>query len=120
MTNTQQLTIYGIKNCSTVKKALEKLDNLGLVYQFHDYKKLGIDKQTLENWIEKVGIDVVLNKKGTTWKKLTDDQKQQADKEIAIAIELMIENPSMIKRPILVGQGKLIVGFDENLYTQLV
>lgn len=120
MMSEQSFIIYGIKNCSTVKKALDKLDNLGIVYQFHDYKKVGIDKPMLEHWIAEIGIDTVLNKKGTTWRKLTDEQKQQANNDVNVAIDLMIDNPSMIKRPILVGQGKTIVGFDEYLYNQLV
>lgn len=119
MMSEQSFIIYGIKNCSTVKKALDKLDNLGIVYQFHDYKKVGIDKLMLQYWIAEIGIDTVLNKKGTTWRKLTDEQKQQANNDVNVAIDLMIDNPSMIKRPILVGQGKTIVGFDEYLYNQL-
>ena len=114
------LTIYGIKSCSTMKKAFTKLDELGVNYNFHDYKKQGIDKESVHRWVNELGIDKVLNKRGTTWRKLTDEQKQAADANIDTAIDLLIENTSMIKRPIVEGQlaaknnGQLILlcGFD--------
>ena len=98
------ITIYGIKSCSTMKKAFTKLDELGVNYDFHDYKKQGIDKESVQRWIESLGIDKVLNKRGTTWRKLTNEQKQAADANIDTAIDLLIENTSMIKRPIVEGQ----------------
>ena len=115
------ITIYGIKSCSTMKKAFTKLDELGVSYDFHDYKKQGIDKESVQHWIDELGIDKVLNKRGTTWRKLTDEQKQAADANVNNAIDLLIENTSMIKRPIVEGQladkknGQLILlcGFDE-------
>ena len=115
------ITIYGIKSCSTMKKAFTKLDELGVSYDFHDYKKQGIDKDSLQRWVDELGIDKVLNKRGTTWRKLTDEQKQAADANIDTAIDLLIENTSMIKRPIVEGQladknnGQpiLLCGFDE-------
>ena len=115
------ITIYGIKSCSTMKKAFTKLDELGVSYDFHDYKKQGIDKESVQRWIDELGIDKVLNKRGTTWRKLTDEQKQAADANVNNAIDLLIENTSMIKRPIIEGQladkknGQLILlcGFDE-------
>ncbi len=114
------LTIYGIKSCSTMKKAFTKLDELGVSYDFHDYKKQGIDKESVQRWVNELGIDKVLNKRGTTWRKLTDEQKQAADSDVDNAIDLLIENTSMIKRPIVEGQladknnGQLILlcGFD--------
>ena len=114
------LTIYGIKSCSTMKKAFTKLDELGVNYDFHDYKKQGIDKDTIQRWVNELGIDKVLNKRGTTWRKLEDAQKQAADSDVDNAIDLLIENTSMIKRPIVEGQlvdknnGQLILlcGFD--------
>ena len=114
------LTIYGIKSCSTMKKAFTKLDELGVNYNFHDYKKQGIDKESVHRWVNELGIDKVLNKRGTTWRKLTDEQKQAADSDVDNAIDLLIENTSMIKRPIVEGQladknnGQLILlcGFD--------
>ena len=115
------ITIYGIKSCSTMKKAFTKLDELGVSYDFHDYKKQGIDKDSVQRWVNELGIDKVLNKRGTTWRKLTDEQKQAADENVNNAIELLIENTSMIKRPIVEGQLAdknndqpiLLCGFDE-------
>ena len=98
------ITIYGIKSCSTMKKAFTKLDELGVNYDFHDYKKQGIDKDTIQRWVNELGIDKVLNKRGTTWRKLEDAQKQAADSDVDNAIDLLIENTSMIKRPIVEGQ----------------
>ena len=114
------LTIYGIKSCSTMKKAFTKLDELGVNYDFHDYKKQGIDKDTIQRWVNELGIDKVLNKRGTTWRKLEDAQKQAADSDVDNAIDLLIENTSMIKRPIVEGQLAdkiqpiLLCGFDED------
>lgn len=115
------ITIYGIKSCSTMKKAFTKLDELGVNYNFHDYKKQGIDKDSVQRWVDELGIDKVLNKRGTTWRKLTDEQKQAADANIDNAIDLLVTNTSMIKRPIVEGQladknnGQpiLLCGFDE-------
>ena len=98
------LTVYGIKSCSTMKKAFTKLDELGVNYDFHDYKKQGIDKESVQRWVNELGIDKVLNKRGTTWRKLSDEQKQAADSDVDNAIDLLIENTSMIKRPIVEGQ----------------
>lgn len=113
------ITIYGIKSCSTMKKAFTKLDELGVSYEFHDYKKQGIDKETVQRWVNELGIDKVLNKRGTTWRKLDDSQKQAADASLDNAIDLLVENTSMIKRPIVEGERAdknqliLLCGFDE-------
>jgi len=113
------ITIYGIKSCSTMKKAFTKLDELGVSYDFHDYKKQGIDKETVQRWVNELGIDKVLNKRGTTWRKLDDSQKQAADASLDNAIDLLVENTSMIKRPIIEGERAdknqliLLCGFDE-------
>ena len=113
------ITIYGIKSCSTMKKAFTKLDELGVSYDFHDYKKQGIDKETVQRWVDKLGIDKVLNKRGTTWRKLDDSQKQAADASLDNAIDLLVENTSMIKRPIVEGEltdknkNILLCGYDE-------
>ncbi|WP_289048816.1 arsenate reductase [uncultured Psychrobacter sp.] len=119
------LTIYGIKSCSTMKKAFTKLDELGVSYDFHDYKKQGIDKENVQRWVNELGIDKVLNKRGTTWRKLTDEQKQAADSDVDNAIDLLIENTSMIKRPIVEGQLAdkiqpiLLCGFDEDEFDKI-
>ena len=115
------ITIYGIKSCSTMKKAFTKLNDLDVSYDFHDYKKQGIDKDTVQRWVSELGIDKVLNKRGTTWRKLDDSQKQAADANVDNAIDLLVENTSMIKRPIVEGQSAdkdkdqavLLCGFDE-------
>lgn len=111
------LTIYGIKSCDTMKKAVNKLDALGVSYTFHDYKKQNIDKDSIQRWVDNLGVDKVLNKRGTTWRKLSPEQKQAADADVNKAIELLIENTSMIKRPIIEGSYKdkpiLLCGFDE-------
>lgn len=114
------ITVYGIKSCSTMKKAFTKLDELGVSYEFHDYKKQGIDKEAVQRWVNALGVDKVLNKRGTTWRKLDDAQKQAADASVDNAIELLVENTSMIKRPIVEGQladkdqAVLLCGFDET------
>ena len=115
------ITIYGIKSCSTMKKAFTKLDELGVSYDFHDYKKQGLDKESVKRWVDELGINKVLNKRGTTWRKLTDEHKQAVDENVNNAIDLLIENTSMIKRPIVEGQladknnGQpiLLCGFNE-------
>ena len=119
------ITIYGIKSCSTMKKAFTKLDDLGVSYEFHDYKKQGIDKDTVQRWVDELGIDKVLNKRGTTWRKLDDSQKQAADASLDNAIDLLVENTSMIKRPIveseLTDKNKniLLCGYDEAEFDEV-
>ena len=119
------ITIYGIKSCSTMKKAFTKLDELGVSYNFHDYKKQGIDKDSVQRWVNELGIDKVLNKRGTTWRKLEDVQKQAADSDVDQAIDLLIENTSMIKRPIVEGELTdknkpiLLCGFDEAEFDKI-
>ncbi len=119
------ITIYGIKSCSTMKKAFTKLNDLDVSYDFHDYKKQGIDKETVQRWVNELGIDKVLNKRGTTWRKLDDSQKQAADASVDTAIDLLVENTSMIKRPIVEGQladrdqAVLLCGFDESEFNKV-
>jgi arsenate reductase len=110
-------TIYGIKNCDTMKKARAWLDGHKLAYSFHDYKALGIDEPTLEGWARKVGWEVLLNRAGTTFKKLPDADKENITEKKAIA--LMLAQPSMIKRPVLDAKGKLTVGFKLEVYNAL-
>lgn len=113
------ITIYGIKNCSTMKKAFDKLTMLGLEYEFFDYKKQAIDKTTLADWVKRAGIDKVLNSKGTTYRKLSDAQKAQIKQNVDAALDMMVAKPSMIKRPIVVSDNELIIGFDETAFEKL-
>lgn len=114
------ICIYGIKNCATMKKAFDKLDSLGVSYQFFDYKKQLLDKSTLKGWVDNAGIDKILNKKGTTWRKLDDKIKSNCDSDIDFAIDTLINNPSMIKRPIVVANDMLIIGFDEQSFDKII
>jgi len=109
------LTIYGIPNCDTMKKARAWLDSHGVAYDFHDYKKAGIDRQRLEGWSKKVGWETLLNRAGTTFRNLPGNDKQDVDERKAI--DLMLAQPSLIKRPVLdLGGGKLLVGFKPENY----
>ncbi|WP_019671819.1 Spx/MgsR family RNA polymerase-binding regulatory protein [Psychrobacter lutiphocae] len=116
------ITVYGIKACSTMKKAFTKLDEMGVAYEFHDYKQQGVDKDSVQRWVDTLGIAKVLNKRGTTWRKLTDEQKAAADASVDTAIDLLVENTSMIKRPIVEGKYKgkdiLLCGFDDAEFTE--
>jgi len=111
------VTIYGIKNCDTMKRARTWLDDHKVAYNFHDYKVSGIDKPTLEGWTKKVGWEVLLNRAGTTFKKLPDADKDGITEKKAIA--LMLAQPSMIKRPVLEAKGRLTVGFKPEEYKRL-
>jgi Spx/MgsR family transcriptional regulator len=109
------ITIYGIKNCDTMKKARAWLDKHGVEYAFHDYKTAGIERDRLERWAKKAGWETLLNRAGLTFKKLPDKDKQDLTENKAIA--LMLDKPSMIKRPVLdLGSGRLVVGFKPELY----
>ena len=108
-------TIYGIKNCDTMKKARAWLDQHGVSYDFHDYKTAGIERARLEAWINKAGWETLLNKAGTTFRKLPDKDKEGLTEKKAIA--LMLAQPSIIKRPVLeLSGGKLLVGFRPEQY----
>jgi arsenate reductase (glutaredoxin) len=113
------ITIYGIKNCDTMKKARAWLDKHRVAYCFHDYKTAGIEREKLERWCKKVGWETLLNRAGTTFRKLSDRDKAGLDAGKAVA--LMLAQPSMIKRPVVeVGGGKLLVGFTPALYGEAV
>jgi arsenate reductase len=112
------IIIYGIKNCDTMKKARAALDKRGVKYDFHDYKTQGIDKAKLEGWAKKAGWETLLNRAGTTFKKLPDKDKENITEPKAI--KLMLAQPSMIKRPVLeLGGGKILVGFKPDDYAKL-
>ena len=108
------ITIYGIPNCDTMKKARAWLAGRGLSYAFHDYKKDGIDRARLEGWCREVGWEALLNKAGTTFRGLPEGDKAKLDQRKAVA--LMIRQPSLIKRPVLETGGKLLVGFKPEQY----
>jgi arsenate reductase len=108
-------TLYGIKNCDTMKKARAWLDARGRTYVFHDYKAAGIDRKRLQGWARQVGWETLLNRAGTTFRKLPEADKEGLTE--AKAIDLMLAQPSMIKRPVMeLKDGKLVVGFKPDVY----
>jgi len=111
-------TIYGIKNCDTMKKARAWLDKHGVAYSFHDYKAEGIDKERLARWSKVAGWEVLLNRAGTTFRKLSEADKADLTEKKAIA--LMLAQPSMIKRPVLEVGSKLLVGFKPDSYAAVI
>ena len=111
------ITLHGIKACDTMKKARDWLDGHGVAYGFHDYKAVGIDRATLERWAAKVGWEVLLNRAGTTFRKLPDADKTGLDEGKAIA--LMLAQPSMIKRQVLDVDGARVVGFKPEVYARV-
>jgi arsenate reductase len=113
------IAIYGIKNCDTMKKARAWLDKNGVAYAFHDYKVSGIDRKKLEAWAKKAGWETLLNRAGTTFRKLPEQDREGITEKKAIA--LMLEQPSMIKRPVLeLPGGKLLVGFKPEEYGKAI
>jgi arsenate reductase len=110
----KSVTIYGIKNCDTMKKARAWLDAHKVAYAFHDYKASGVERAMLERWAGEVGWDVLLNRAGTTFRALPDAKKEALTGKKAIA--LMLEQPSMIKRPVLSLGTKILVGFKPEIY----
>ena len=106
------LTLYGIKNCDTMKKAMRWLDDQGIAHELHDYKKAGIDTDTLGHWLQQVGPEVLVNRRGTTWRRLSDDDKAACDSEDPSRIAAVLAaNTSVIKRPVLPAGERLLVGF---------
>ncbi len=108
------ITIYGIKNCDTMKKARDWLDRRGVAYSFHDYKASGIDRATLSGWVAEHGWETILNRAGTTFRKLPEADREGLDADKAIA--LMLAQPSMIKRPVLDLGGRTLIGFRRAEY----
>lgn len=116
---TTMLHVYGIKNCNTVKKATTWLDDQKIEYTFHDFKKEGVSQEKLKQWETAVEWGKLLNKKGTTWKKLsTEEQAQVIDADSANSV--LINHTSMIKRPVIEGGSKLILGFSEEEYANIL
>jgi arsenate reductase len=112
-----RITIYGIRNCDTMKKARAWLESHGVDHEFHDYKVSGVDRRKLEAWAKEVGWEVLLNRAGTTFRKLPESAKTGLTE--ARAIKLMLEQPSMIKRPVLERGKALLVGFSPEQYSKL-
>ena len=110
-------TLYGIRNCDTMKKAMKWLDEHGVAYHFHDFKKAGLDEQALKKWIAQVDWEILVNRRGTTWRKLPESVRNSIDE--TKAIELMLANPSLIKRPVLDTGETLQVGFKAEDYAAL-
>ena len=115
---TKSITIYGIKNCDAMKKARAWLDGRGVTYDFHDYKTAGIARDKLKQWSDEVGWETLLNRAGTTFRKLPDGDREGLNEKKALA--LMLAQPSMIKRPVLDLGGKLLVGFKPEVYAKEV
>ena len=111
------VTLYGIKNCDTVKKARKWLDTNSVPYTFHDFRVDGIDKALVNNFLKQVDVDILINKRGTTWRKLSDEEKEIKNKTQAVA--LMVENPTIIKRPVLDVNKKVTVGFSDESYQSI-
>ena len=112
------IKIYGIPNCDTMKKARRWLEANSVDYEFYDYKKLGVPQKNLESWVKQAGWETVLNKRGTTWRKLDDKVKDGIDSDAAIKI--MLENPSIIKRPVLESGKMLLISFKQDEYKRLL
>jgi Spx/MgsR family transcriptional regulator len=111
------ITLYGIPNCDTVRKARNWLNDNNIDYQFHNFKKDGLEQQTIEQWLKLTKWEVLLNKKSMTWRKLPDESKTDIDQEKAIRI--MLANTSIIKRPVFVYNNQICIGFSNEAYSQL-
>ncbi len=112
------LDVYGIKNCNTVKKALAWLDEHGIDYRFHDFKREGVDEDQLRRWVDQFGWEALLNRKGLTWRRLSEEERARVnDAEAAMA--LMREKPTIIKRPVVERDGEaILLGFDADAYAE--
>lgn len=112
------IILYGIKNCDTVKKARRWLESHQIDYKFHDFRVDGLDREILKDFLTHIDLDLLINKRGTTWRKLADEHKEKLDEQTAF--ELMIEFPTLIKRPILVSDDNYSIGFNENKYENIL
>lgn len=112
------IKIYGIPTCDTMRKARRWLEANGIEYQFHDYRKHGVPEKNLKNWVKQAGWEAILNKRGTTWRRLDDRIRNSIDE--ASAINVMLSNPSIIKRPVIESGSTLLIGFDEADYLKLI
>ncbi len=108
--------MYGIPNCDTIKKARNWLKEHQIEYQFHDYKKQGTDENQLKDWLQELGWEQLINKRGTSWRKLDENTRGNMDNQLAL--EVMLSNPSIIKRPLLILNDQTVLGFNEKTYQQ--
>ena len=106
--------LYGIPNCDTVRKARKWLDARGIAYVFHDFKKEGVDAGRVARWVDAAGLDTVLNRRGTTWRKLSDEEKARGEGNDAVS--LLVQHSSMIKRPVVEHGDTVLVGFKEDIW----
>lgn len=111
------ITIYGIPNCDTMKKARSWLNDNNIEYTFHDYKKAGVPEKELKKWIKQLGWEALLNTRGTTWRKLDESVRKNVNEKSAI--QIMLDNPSIIKRPVLDVDGNITVGFKPDIYQSI-
>ena len=111
------VTLYGISSCDTIRKAKAWLKDQQIEFEFHDYRKQGLERQLLESMISALGWEAMLNRRGTTWRALPDKVKQQIDQ--ASAMRIMLDNPAIIKRPILARAGQLHLGFSDRQYQEI-
>ncbi len=108
--------VYGIKNCDTVKKACRWLDNNNVDYEFHDLRKDGLTQSKIKHWSSQIDWETLLNRRGATWRKLSDSEKESINK--TNAIKLMAQQPTLIKRPVIEHNKKIVVGFSADNYQQ--
>jgi arsenate reductase len=111
------IELFGITNCDTMKKARKWLDDHGVEYHFHDFRKFGLERRMLLGWVSQSGWEALLNRRGMMWRKLPDEEKTGIDEERAI--EIMLKTPSIIKRPVLLKDGILEIGFSAERYDEL-
>lgn len=114
-----KLQVYGIPNCNSVKKARDWLEANGMEYTFHDFKKENPTSDLLQIWLKKVTLDDLINRKGTTWRQLSDSEKAKTQ-NLAGAIQLMVSKPSVIKRPVIVRKDQIILGYDLEIYQSIL
>ena len=114
---TDAITLYGIANCDTIKKAKTWLQDHTLEFEFHDYRKQGLEAELLQTWVNDLGWEALLNRRGTTWRQLAPEVKDRLDADSAI--EIMLANPAIIKRPLLVTKGRRYLGFSHDQYSQI-
>ena len=112
------LTLFGIKNCDSVKRARDWLTDAGVEFGFHDFRKDGIDAATIQGWLDAVGPDVLINRQSATWRTMDDSQRHQVDKVNPVPV--LISQPTLIKRPVLVDGSRVLVGFSNAEYQQFV